>query len=806
MAKKLGIALGSILVFLVLVAVLVPFFVDVDKYRPQIVAAANEKINGSVEIGKLTLSLWGQVKVGIGGLKVLDADKREVLAVSDAHVVIPLLSIVSGQPLLKVALLKPTVHAEKSASGKLNLLALMKPAGAPPPAAATGQAAPAASGGAPAVPALVARAAVGLELRHATLTYKDATQGLQSKIEDLNLVIQDLSLTRKTQLELWADLNTKLGKKLTVAGPARLKATAQPSFEGGELKAVAAHAVVDLDGLAIEMPGTLHKKAGVPANASVDLQAGTTGAKLNAGKLRFHTAELDFSGDVKLEPQGSPVVRVDVHSNSVPLSGWDKLLAALQGQDLNGTATLTAAVKGPSDHIGYQGQLQVKDLKIQGPAFKAPAEVTAKLKIATDQLEQLEILVKAPGTDLKIDGKVVGFEKPRAELRITSRAIDLDAWLVPSKKSAASSEAPASKKAAQGSGASEGAGGAAEEAGGTDAAVAPLRKNPVLVGAYAKMSWELKQVKTQGVLIQDVAGKVEFGGPGQELVTRWEGVGLRVFDGTIESRGNVQLRPAVPQYQFSLKVAGLDMKKAMESQMELFKDTVYGKAHFDVSGFGASLNSSKAKANLKAKGSLRIEAPEFTTIDIMKSVGQSLNGIVSQLGDKVPVLKGKSLGPIPSQKAEYESVSSDFTIEGGRFVAPNFFAKPKPQKGFEIRGNTVVGLLDQSVNAQWEVLDTYNLTHARDLDVPAPPDIMVKHILVEEGKSFRLPLSVGCTLSKPCVSYTHAAEEIGKVALSNLGKAGTQRAKQEAKKQVGEALKNVAPPAMQDALKGLFGN
>ncbi|MGE0613996.1 MAG: hypothetical protein AB7P04_00005, partial [Bacteriovoracia bacterium] len=81
MMKKLAIGVVGFVFLLVAAAVIIPLVVDVDKYRPQIVAIANEKINGKLEMGKLTLSLWGQILVRIDKLSLADAKGQKVVTV-----------------------------------------------------------------------------------------------------------------------------------------------------------------------------------------------------------------------------------------------------------------------------------------------------------------------------------------------------------------------------------------------------------------------------------------------------------------------------------------------------------------------------------------------------------------------------------------------------------------------------------------------------------------------------------------------------------------------------------------------------
>src|SRR3954463_10405308 len=113
MAKKILMAVGGLFALLVVAIIAIPFFVDVDKYRPQIVSKANEYLNGKLEIGKLSLSLWGQVKVRIDGLSLKDNSGQEVFGVKDAFFHIPFTSILGGAPDIILVAEKPTVLAIK---------------------------------------------------------------------------------------------------------------------------------------------------------------------------------------------------------------------------------------------------------------------------------------------------------------------------------------------------------------------------------------------------------------------------------------------------------------------------------------------------------------------------------------------------------------------------------------------------------------------------------------------------------------------------------------------------------------------
>jgi hypothetical protein len=277
---------------------------------------------------------------------------------------------------------------------------------------------------------------------------------------------------------------------------------------------------------------------------------------------------------------------------------------------------------------------------------------------------------------------------------------------------------------------------------------------------------------------------------------------MKVWGGAIGASTQFHLGSNPPTYRFSTKVEGLDLQQAVDSQLHFLKNTVVGKAHFEMTGEGASFNPAPAIDHLKANGKLKVDKAKFATIDVGKMAGDALNQAIEKLAEKIPAAKGKKINPVPSGESRYDSISSDFGIVGGKFTAPNFYAKAEPNHGIDLKGNTEVGLKDYSLKTNWEVIDTYNLTHARDLSIDQN-GVRVDHILAEGNNPVKFPVHAGCTVMAPCYSYTEVPEYLAGIALRNASKALTGKAKEELKKQAEGLLKN-APPALQDKLKGLF--
>jgi hypothetical protein len=761
---------------------------------------ADEHLNGKLELGKLDLSLWGQVKVEVGGLKLTDSAGRSVVSVNDAYVQIPFMSLLGGSPELNLKMENPVLLAVKDKSGKLNVSNLVKTESQPSGAAQPSQTQKAPPSNEPVkVPGIAARAKLGLELLNATMTYKDESSGLTSNFKNLNLVAKDLSLSHPSDIKLWSDLDTKMGKvpgkETQVRGPAVITAKLSPTVSGGKLERFELTGNANLDDLEITVPGTFEKKKGIPANADLALSGSEKEVKIEKINAKFFNAEIKSSGTIShLEDPANASVQYQVSSNSIELKPWTELIPMLKEYQLGGNAKFSAVIGGLVSKLSYQAKLGVNDVTAKAPMLKAEPRINGTIDVTTDQIENMVLTVRAPGNDLTVKGKVLSFTAPQVMMDVVSNSLDLDQLVDWSKKKAAvnaqAEQKPEAGKATP----------ASARASDMDAMLEPLRTNPVLQKLNANINVNMKSIRAQGVKIENLESKLTM----KDLVAGMEHLTMRLFNGAVKSSFSANLKPKAPTYHFTAGVSGMDMGEAVKSQMASLKNTVTGKANFDMTGEGVSFNPEPAKQNLKAKGSFKVQNAQFTTIDVSKMVTEALNGSMSQLASKVPGLGGKKIGNLPEKGMKYELISSDFGISNGRFSAPNFVAKAEPNQGIDLKGSVQVGLKDMSLKANWEVADTYNLTHAKDISVNQG-GIDIKHILAEGNGPVQFPVNVGCTLIQPCFDYGAVPAFLSKVALNNAGSAAKSRLKSEAGNQLQKALGNHAPPALKDKLKGLFG-
>lgn len=798
--KKLLMIFAGLFALLLVAAVAIPFFVDVDKYRPQIVAAANEHLNGKLELGKLSLSLLGKIHVQVDGVQLADAKGKPVLSVKEAYFHIPWLSVFTGSPEVIFKMNAPSVFVTKDAAGNMNVMTLVK--AAPAEKAAPGGASAPAQSGAPTAKSgektsLNIPGRLGLEMRDALVSYTDVKSDMKSTMKNLNLIVRNLSLTRTSTIEFWADLDTEMAKT-KLKGPIRLDAKVTPEVSGGELKEIAAEFVGKFSDLEIEVPGNFQKKKGMKAEIEGSVVSKNEEITLKKFVTRFHTAEINASG--KVSPKES---QLKIASNTIELQGWSELIPAIRDYALKGSATLAADVSGPNDKMNYDAKIKIEGLTARAPNLKAEPRIDASIHVVTDQLENLTAKVTAPGTDISLSGKVVSFTAPKFDFQLNSNGIDLDQLMnfaPPTASASKGAKESGEKGHASGTGAKAGATPAED----LDRSLDALRKNPIAAAAQGVFQFQIKSLKAQQVALTDLGGKVSM----KDLAVSLNAFQMKVFQGQIKSSGTVNMKPEHPVYSFGADIAGLSLQKAVESQLALFKNTVFGTANFKIEGSGSSFNTAPATKNLKAKGSLKVSNAVFTSIDIGKMITEGLNSSIGKIAEKIPGMKGKTLKKLPSGGTEFEYLMSDFTISDGVFRMPGFTGKAVPNKGVDLKGDTTVNLVAQTLDARWEIIDAYNITGAKDISVDVA-GTKVDSILAEKGKPVRFPISAHGSLASPQYSYTEVAEFLAKVAIGNMTGAASGRLKQEAAKQIqklgigGGSGGSAAPAPVQKALQGL---
>jgi hypothetical protein len=406
------------------------------------------------------------------------------------------------------------------------------------------------------------------------------------------------------------------------------------------------------------------------------------------------------------------------------------------------------------------------------------------IDLQTDRIERLFAEVSGPGTQVKLTGKLISFQKPQINFDLASTGMDLDQWIDFPK------EVAQEKSAGTSGGASGGPKGGADN---LDTALDPIRKNEMLKGMSIIGNVSIPMLKAKGIKIEGLRAGLKF----KDLKAGISDLKLKAYDGAVAGGMEVDLAPAAPKYSMKLNVTGIDIQKAVETQFAAFKNTLVGIAQFSLDASGSSFNPETAKKKLIAKGSFQIANAKFATIDVMKMVSEAIAGAVAKIGDKIPGIKNRVPKISANKESRYKNVSGTFTIQDGKLRAPDFTAQALPGQGLDLKGFTELGLIDQSLNAKWEIIDTYRLTGAQEVSASVAGKEIKNILATSENDAVMIPVTVGCKWSAPCPKYDEAPIHFAKVAGARVAKGATQALKSQATDKVKNVIKG--------GLKGLFG-
>lgn len=796
--KKLLKILGGLAALALVLIITIPFFVNVDQFRPEVVKAVNERIHGSFELGKLGLSLWGRIHVGVDGLKLTDTRGKTLIAVKDAAFDMPYTSLLSGAPLITFVMKEPEINIGKDKAGKLNVMGLI--GGEAPGAKTESKNAGTETLKAIALPAMVLNARFGLSIENARLHYRDEAMALTNTIDRLNLRVKDFSLSRKTEAELWADLSTRMGADLSVEGPLRMRLELAPDVSGGSFKGADVSGDFSADDLQIEKGALFFKRRGIPAHLRFRASLTPEALNLKESALVFHNAEVALSGTYHLQNGAD----FEFRAKPVELKPWSELVPLLKEYELEGRVTLHGKFKGKPDAPAYSAQVGMEGVSAKGPHLKAKPVLQGTIEVVTDRIEKLLLTLSAPGNSLQVESRVVSFTKPQITFAVKSSGMDLDQWIDFPKSAAGEEKASAGGSAAGGARSgvdAKGTNDAMVAVSDNDALLAPLRKNPIAQALGVEGTVSIAMMKAKGIRMDDLAAKVQM----KNLVLSVNPVKLRIYEGAVSGSFTTDLKPAQPGYTLSAAVSGFDLQKAVEAQFDSFKNTLTGKLTASISGTGASFNPEAAKKNLQAKGDFKIVGGAFKSLDIAKMANEAIAGSVGKIAEKVPLLRGKDLKLNPSAGSKYELISGSFTLRNGMLEAPDFSAKAAPKGGVDLKGYTRMGLLDESLEARWELTDTQRVTGADRLSVDIAGRTISNFLAKSEKDPVTIPITVGCKWSAPCTSYAQVAEHLAGIAAGRLTGAAQDAVKDAAKDAAKKAVKDVLQKNVGDALKGLFG-
>lgn len=401
MGRKILYIVGGLIALLVIVALILPFVIDVNQFRPQIESAADTALNRKVTIGNINLSIFS------GGVSVQDISvsddpaygKDPFLTAKSVDVSVELMPLIFSRTLNVTGLTinNPEVSLLRSSSGTWNFSTLGATAGKPETSNAKPANDASSSGGATSV------SVQKLEIKNGGISVGDVGSAKKSKYDAVNLTASNLSYTTQFPFELSAKTPGNGTLKLNgKAGPLNQTDAQQTPFE----------ATLDLQNFDVASSGFIDPSSGIAGvmtftgDLSSDGQKLTSKGKIQANNLQLvaggsaakKPATVDYDTDYVLKTDSGTLKQGDVHLGSalahlsgtfgrsgqsmavqmkldgqnMPASDLEAMLPALgitlpSGASLqSGNLSTNLTITGPVDKLVTAGHINLADGKLTG--------------------------------------------------------------------------------------------------------------------------------------------------------------------------------------------------------------------------------------------------------------------------------------------------------------------------------------------------------------------------------------------------------------------------------------------------------
>ena len=311
MARRIIYIVSGLIVLLLLVAVLLPFFVDANKFKPQVESAAEGALGRKVAIGNIRLALFSG-GVSVEGITISEDQKfgsGSFLNAKSVAVGVEMIPLIFSRQLhvTGVTIDQPEVTLLRAATGEWNFSTLGAKSAASPASS------PSSSGSAGNI------SVQKIEIKNGKLTVGQAgSNANRHEYDQMNLTASDLSYTSQFPFQLSATAPGNASIKLTgKAGPLNQTDAAQTPLE----------ASLEIHSLDLTSTGFMEPSSGIAGvldfagTLSSDGQHINSKGKITASKVKLvpgsspagQPIEVDYDTNYELKPQTGSFKQGDVH-------------------------------------------------------------------------------------------------------------------------------------------------------------------------------------------------------------------------------------------------------------------------------------------------------------------------------------------------------------------------------------------------------------------------------------------------------------------------------------------------------------
>lgn len=645
----------------------------------------------AVTFDEVGVSVLGGFGARVKNLRISDDPayaKENFLRADDVQVAVKVLPAIFGRyEVRKVILDKPSLTVIRDKRG-FNFDSMGKPserapeaphAAAPPSGPPAAGSEPGAEAGAGAAAFLVALA----DIRGGELRFLDRTVSPPSDVTvgDLDFFASDLSLTKPIRLRLAAALLGAKKQNLTVEGTLgplgsppnvqaapldlsvelgpivldevkKLEALAKalpPDLSGpdpivlearakGTAEQLSFEAELDGSGAAIRYGKSFAKPKGVPLKLALSAERRKTELDVRSLSLRLAELELAGKGTVGSVP-GAPI-DVQLDSKSTPLSGWDRMLPALEGHDVSGHAEV---------HVHARGKVEAGRIP-ELTGVIALQDVSAKQEGSPYEIDSLSTKIELQG-----DSAVL----PPTKFQLGGSPIELEAK-VQSLRSRAGTfvlRSPELRAASLGVGSPE-----AKKAEVMRGLEAGGQFRVAEQGAEFHGNIRSSDGSLRDVDYRDLAAEIAF----EEEIARLDRLSLRAFEGSYDGKGRYDLRePANPKFSFQSNVRDMVLKTLLSTKFPGAEEKIEGRLDANLALSGSGSGWETIRKTLRGDGRMDVKDGVLKDVNIADQVLASVTGIGGLSNLVSPRTRGKYPEIFSTGDTRFEKLGGTVQVADG---------------------------------------------------------------------------------------------------------------------------------------------
>jgi len=652
------------LVLLIAVLMAIPFFLNVNDYKPLIVKQVKQATGREIDFGEIKASLFPWVGVSIDRVRMSNASgfsDQPFLKAVNIDVQVAFMPLLHREVVIERFVIDaPEVILERNSSGVFNwddLTAGKQTSTTPGPG--NGKPVPSPSQqaeGPPGAFKLEALTAKALRLHGGKITWIDGLSGTRMSVTELNVDVEDVQRTRPVQFKVSMQIE---GNKMALDGQLGPLADVE-SFQPGSLP-LQLHLKSDALTLSTFKP-YLPKAAIAYMDALLSIDVNL---EQRSSKDRLSTGTLTLAGEHRLgiswRLQMPKPTALEIRSVKLSLDGSDMLDIKGSLHGLGGKFGYDLQAKSSEISRKMVGEWLPEIPKMYGehPDPWKYVKLSLMASGSATHIELRDVQLLMDGELVQVSGRIGFAGQPDIDLRLASNSLHLDPWIP------AGSKSPAAEGTVKKTPSSTGA------AATTSAPEPDLR---FLSGWKVNADIKIDKLFAQGQELDNL--KILMAGKNGVITV--DPLRFDYGKGNMRNKTRLEVRKYPVVWSATTSATGVQIRPILKTLADM--GSLYGVLEMSSQLTGSGLAEPRLTSNLNGQGNIMIRDGKIEGIDIPGAVRRA-----TQLGKKGG----------DTQSTDFSQLSGSFVIKNG-VVRNDDLSMASPV--FRLTGNGIINLANKTLD------------------------------------------------------------------------------------------------------------